>query len=83
MDAVTLRSMPNGAGSSERLRMLRRIASALDRPVSDFYRLERMTSVSDTPSAAECDRMLTAFLRVTDPEVRSRIVDLMRAHAGN
>lgn len=62
------------------LRMLHRIAEVLDRPVSDFYQ-PWAARCGDGPSAAECEVLLTAFLRIEDAEARSRIIGLIRDHA--
>ncbi|WP_375465972.1 hypothetical protein [uncultured Methylobacterium sp.] len=60
--------------------MLRRIADVLDVPISDFYRREA-ASLGDRPSAAECEVLLTTFLRIEDADARSRIIKLIRDHS--
>lgn len=76
----TSRLMQDGSCSSKSLKVLSRIAEVLEMPVADFYRLDAQASDAKAPSAAECELMLTAFLRVRDPDLRNRVIDMMRAY---
>ncbi|TXN12299.1 hypothetical protein [Methylobacterium sp. WL8] len=82
-DPATSRLMQDGSRSAASQQILGKIAAVLAIPVSDFYRHEPPVSDALTPNAAECDAMLAAFLRVGDPEVRARIVEMMRAYSDN
>lgn len=74
--------MQDDSGSSDGLRMLRRISEVLDRPISDFYRSDEANAGAAVPSSAECAQLLDAFARISDPETRRRILALMRSFAG-
>ena len=73
--------MQDGSCSSKSLQVLCRIAAVLEMPVADFYRRDAQASDAEVPSVAECELMLTAFLRVRDPELRNRVVEMMRAYS--
>lgn len=75
------RAMQDGSRPAASQQILGKIAAVLAIPVADFYRHDG--PASDTPTATECEAMLTAFLGVQDPEVRARIVDMMRAYSDN
>ena len=76
-----LRPVDRIAPRSDRLRMLSRIADALDMPVSDFYRRETVVPDANGPSTAECEAILSSFLRIEDAEARRGIITLMRGCA--
>ena len=79
---VGLRPGDRIAPRSDGLKMLRRIADALDMPVADFYQRETMAhAAKGGPSTAECEAILTAFLRIDDAAARLGIITLMRGYA--
>ena len=78
-NSATSRLMQDGSRPAAGRHVLGKIAAVLAVPVSDFYRTEASASDAGTPTEAECETMLSAFLRVRDPEVRARIIDMMRA----
>lgn len=79
----TTRRLQDSPHPSNGLQVLGKIAAVLAIPVQDFFRDEVQASSAATPSAAECELLMTAFLRVRDPEIRNRIVGMLRAYSGN
>lgn len=66
--------------TSERARLLRQIATALDIPVSAFTRAPSACP-GEEPSSSECAAMLAAFSRIRDPKLREYCLRMMESFA--
>lgn len=64
--------------------LLRRIAEALQVPLSTLYRPPNAVgagSPSEVVPDSECEALLHAYRRIPDPEMRRRLLTLMQAAA--
>ena len=68
------------SASSERARLLRQIATALDIPVSTFTR-PPSACPGEEPSSSECAAMLAAFSRIRDPKLRDFSLRMLESFA--
>lgn len=66
--------------TSERARLLRQIATALDVPVSTFAGAPS-TCPGEEPSSSECAAMLSAFSRIRDPKLRAFSLRMLESFA--
>ncbi|MGU3539273.1 hypothetical protein [Methylobacterium sp. A54F] len=79
-DSVEVLSHPAVEPQTGRIQLLRRIAGALDMPVSEFYG-PAQSGEHAPPTKAECDALLAAFERITDVDARRRCLALIRTYA--
>lgn len=66
--------------ATERARLLRQIAAALDVPVTAFIRAPS-DCPGEEPSSAECAAMLAAFTRIRDPKLREFALRMLESFA--
>ncbi|MDR7037626.1 hypothetical protein J2X36_002373 [Methylobacterium sp. BE186] len=66
------------AAVSERERVLRRIAETLELSLVDLYEAGAAACGSE-PSKAECAALISAFHRISDPDLRRRCLALVQA----
>lgn len=66
--------------ASERVRLLRQIATALDIPLSAFTRAPS-AEPGQEPSSSECAAMIAAFTRIRDPKMRDFCLRMLESFA--
>jgi hypothetical protein len=66
--------------TTDRARLLRQIATALDIPVSTFTRAPS-AEPGQEPSSSECAAMIAAFTRIRDPKMRDFCLRMLESFA--